>query len=579
MNYCPKCTNHEEICKVCGKKFITTKAIQVKCPDCVGKAPRKPSKAGEVECAICGTIFMAKNAQIAKYCEKCRKLDHYKKKKLGVMDTVSDNQKMVPVKCAHCGNAFECTWQEYRRGRKYCNVDCRNDARRKKYDEKYGPTPIGEKPVQEAVLDYEPFPAQWKVHNSKARFRVIAAANRWGKDRCSINDMIRNFAAMLSENRPSTLVPRVMGWIVAPTYDLAQNNWRELKRFFPQEWIVGKPNEAERRLTTIYDGLIEVKSADNPESLVSVGLDYVLMTEAARAKNLETVWANIFARLSSAGRGPGGKGGLALFNSSFVGMNFFHTMYQWGQDPTMTDWESWLFDCYSSPFIHPKDIEMAKRTIPDKLFRQNWLCEPMGSGGEVFSNVDEVSTGQPQEPVRGMRYFGAYDPAQRGDNSPLLFRNDRGEQVFSLNLTGRGWPDQMNLVELHTRRYNNAHLYVDCTGIGDTIPAELMARGLDVEPIYWSGGGTVNMKEQLVAKFIVLMEQKAPVLLNEEVQKGELRAYSYKITKAGHFSYAAPQGMTDDYVSALIMLYKDLNSTQIVMPFRGMVGGIKKKVI
>jgi endogenous inhibitor of DNA gyrase (YacG/DUF329 family) len=47
-----------------------------------------------------------------------------------------DESKMVQVKCAHCGNVFECTWQDYRRGRKYCSAECRDSAE-KKHEEKH----------------------------------------------------------------------------------------------------------------------------------------------------------------------------------------------------------------------------------------------------------------------------------------------------------------------------------------------------------------------------------------------------------------------------------------------------------
>ncbi|MGE5395896.1 MAG: hypothetical protein ACM3MK_00005 [Chitinophagales bacterium] len=578
-NYCPDCSHHEQICIVCGKEFITSKGQQERCPDCYHKKIPKPSKAGEVKCAICGAIFMAKNAQTAKYCPDCQQLGHYQKLKTGKMDSKSDNYKTVTVKCGcGCEETFECTWREYRQGRKYKNMEHANNAKKAKYIEKYGPTPVEDKIEERIEVDYSPHPGQLIFHKSKARFRVLVCANRWGKDRCSINEFCGLFAAMLSENRPSTLVPKVMGWIVAPTYRLAYQNWRELKHFFPEQWRV-KTNEAELRIETVNDGLIEVKSADDPESLVSVGLDIVLMTEVARAKSLEDIWANLFARLSSAGRGLEGNGGLGIFNSTPLGRNYFHTMYKWGQDPSMPEWESWQFDCYSTPYIKESDIEMAKKTLPEKRFRQDWLAEFISDAGEVFANVDAVSIGSTQEPVPGMRYFASWDPAQRGDNSPFMVRNERGEQVFSLNLTGRGWPDQENIVETHVRRYNNAHLYIDCTGIGDTIPSEMIMRGLDVEAIYWSGGGSINMKEQLVARFIVLMEQKAPTLLNEPVQKAELKAYEYKITKAGHFSYSAPSGMTDDYVSGLIMLYKDFNAINMILPWRGFLGGIKKQAI
>ncbi len=45
--------------------------------------------------------------------------------------------KMIQVKCAYCGNVFECTWQDYRMGRKYCSTECRENAVKKKREEKY----------------------------------------------------------------------------------------------------------------------------------------------------------------------------------------------------------------------------------------------------------------------------------------------------------------------------------------------------------------------------------------------------------------------------------------------------------
>jgi hypothetical protein len=576
--YCPSCSNREEVCIVCGKTFTTERFDQTRCKKCVGKAPRKPSKAGEVKCAMCGTVFMTKNAQTAKYCPECREKSHYQKKKAKVNDVVSDNQKMVQVRCAHCKEVFPCTWQQYRRGRKYCGTDCRDDAKRKRTKEKYGPTPVEEKIEQEVILDYEPHPGQLLFHQSKARFRVLNAANRWGKDRASINEFIQKFADMLSENRPSTLVPRVMGWIVAPTYQLARQNWMELKHFFPEQWVVGRPNEAERQMKTIYDGLIEVKSADDPESLVSVGLDIVLMTEVARAKNLQDIWANIFARLSSAGRGLNGEGGLGLFNSTPVGRNFFHTMYMWGQDPTMKDWESWQFDCYSSPYITARDIEIAKKTLPERLFRQNWLAEFLSDGGEVFANVDELSIGQIEDPQPGRLYKAAWDPAQRGDTSVFGVRDQYGKQVFKRTFTGMGWEQQLDIVETHCRRYNYCPIDIDMTGIGDTLPEAARRRGLVANGIYWAGGG--HMKEQMVSNLCVLMEQKAVTLLDDETQKEELKSYEYKINpKTRNVQYSAPQGLQDDHVSMLMMLYSDFNQASVILPYRGFLGGIKKKAI
>jgi len=574
--YCPSCSKREETCIVCGETFTTKRFDQTRCSNCIGKSKPKPSRAGKVKCAVCGTVFIAKHADMAKYCPECKKKERRVMRKANAIEVRSDNQKMVQMRCQYCQEVFSCTWLQYRRGRKYCSVKCREEAAGRKYGGKPNFTPVEEKVEQKVVLDYEPHSGQWKFHKSNARFRVLCCANRWGKDRASINEFIQKFADMLSENRPTTLVPRVMGWIVAPTYRLARQNWRELKHFMPSEWVV-KINESELQMETIYDGLIEVKSADDPESLVSVGLDIVLITEAARIKDLQNVWANILARLSSDGRGLNGEGGLGIFNSTPLGRNFFYTMYMWGQDSSMEKWESWQFDCYSSPYITKESIEMAKRTLPERLFRQNWLAEFISDGGEVFVNVDELSIAQTEDPKPNVLYKASWDPAQRGANSLFGVRDQYGKQVFKRVFTGMGWEQQLDLVETHCRRYNHCPLDIDMTGIGETLPEAARGRGLIANGIYWSGGGKI--KEQMVSNLSVLMEQKAITLLNDEMQKEELKAYEYSISKAGNVRYSAPRGLRDDHVSMLLMLYSDFNQASVILPYRGFLGGIKKKAI
>ena len=103
-------------------------------------------------------------------------------------------------------------------------------------------------------------------------------------------------AEMLSEDRGPELVPTVYGWFVAPTYKMASQIWREFQSYFPREWVVDYW-KSDYQIATINGGIIEVRSADDPDTLVGVGLDIVQITEAARIRNLEEVWANLETRL------------------------------------------------------------------------------------------------------------------------------------------------------------------------------------------------------------------------------------------------------------------------------------------
>src|SRR6478752_7410536 len=62
-----------------------------------------------------------------------------------------------------------------------------------------------------AEFGYKPHPAQWLVHRSKAKRRVVACGVRFGKS------MIGSYECVLA-----LLEPREhgRGWLCAPTYDL-----------------------------------------------------------------------------------------------------------------------------------------------------------------------------------------------------------------------------------------------------------------------------------------------------------------------------------------------------------------------
>ena len=70
-----------------------------------------------------------------------------------------------------------------------------------------------------ADLGYEPHEGQLEVHRSRTPRRVLACGVRWGKTLCAAMEGI---AAALEPRE------RSMGWVVAPTYDLADKVYREI---------------------------------------------------------------------------------------------------------------------------------------------------------------------------------------------------------------------------------------------------------------------------------------------------------------------------------------------------------------
>ncbi len=469
--------------------------------------------------------------------------------------------------CHTCGKTFDQYWNDRKReytAYKTCQT-CRSRLARKE---------------MKAEIQYTPHEGQSLIHESDKRFKLIAAGSRWGKDRCCIMEYIHKLSEMLSEERSHDLVPAVHGWIVAPTFALARQTWRELKYYFPREWVVNFW-ETDKVVETLNDGIIEVRSADDPDLLVGVGLDIVLITEAARISRLDEVWANLETRLMSPDRGPGGKGGVALINSTPRGRNFYYNMYRWGQkdDPMYDeDWESWRFPSYKNPYLTTSDekyMQRIRKRYPDRIYRQEIEAEFLAEGNSVFPYADNcaVYNGSSQAEASELYTIG-YDPGRAVDYSGIVVRNSVGQAVNVYQWTGVPWTSQVDKMVVLSRYYNYARVVMDKTGIGGTLPESLEKQGVEVEAIYF----TNQEKEKMVNHLAMLIEQKAIVYPNNEALINELKDYQYTMTKSGLVKYSAStQAKHDDLVTAMMLAFKEYNQPEVEMPWMGKVEGIKKK--
>ena len=132
-----------------------------------------------------------------------------------------------------------------------------------------------------ADLGYEPHPGQLAVHRSTAPRRVLVCGVRWGKTLCSAMEGIA--AAMAP-------CERSIGWVAAPTYDLADRVFREIQfiavKHLKHRIVTMKESNRQLVLRNMAGGLSEIrgKSADNPVSLLGEGLDWLIVDEASRLK-------------------------------------------------------------------------------------------------------------------------------------------------------------------------------------------------------------------------------------------------------------------------------------------------------
>lgn len=216
---------------------------------------------------------------------------------------------------------------------------------------------------------------QLEIISDPARFKVIVAGRRWGKTHLSLFDLLIN------EQDGAWKKPNMKNWFVAPTYRQAKNiAWQILKDIvYEYPRLIKKKNESGLSIEFINNSIIELKGADNEDSLRGVGLNKVNPDEFAYMK--KEAWTEVLRPALT------DKKGTAMFIGTPDGFNYFHDLYVKGLSGE-DGFKSWFFKSIDSPFIDPAEIEAARNELDERTFRQEYEASFETAAGRVYYSFD-----------------------------------------------------------------------------------------------------------------------------------------------------------------------------------------------
>lgn len=234
------------------------------------------------------------------------------------------------------------------------------------------------------MVGYEPHSEQLLFHRSDARFRVPVCGRRFGKSTMAARDL----GAKL-------FIPNSWYWIVGPTYDLSEKEFRVIW----QDLIVGKKFGRDKRVKKAYNKKqgemyiefpwhtrLECRSARHPDTLVGEGLDGVIVSEAAK-QNEETWKRYVRPALSD-------KRGWATFPTTPEGYNWLYRLWQLGNNPDHPQYESWSFPSWKNTRMYPlgylePEIQELLRTTSSEWFDQEIGAKFSSFVGKIYGEFDE----------------------------------------------------------------------------------------------------------------------------------------------------------------------------------------------
>lgn len=207
---------------------------------------------------------------------------------------------------------------------------------------------------------------QKEILEHPARFKVVVAGRRAGKSYASIASLAKH-----------ARFPNKRCLYIAPTYRMAkQIIWDDLKGFLSDVNWVRKINESELTITLVNGSTIMLRSADNPDSIRGIGVDHLVIDEAADIPRLEDTWRAVIRPTLS------DRSGSALIVGTPKGRNFYYDLYNDAKH--QPDWHSWQFTTAQGGIVSQAELDQAKRDLDDRTYRQEFEATFVEFTGQIY---------------------------------------------------------------------------------------------------------------------------------------------------------------------------------------------------
>lgn len=224
-------------------------------------------------------------------------------------------------------------------------------------------------------------PGQQEYCSSTARFNAPCCGRRWGKSQAAGHRMTHK-----------TFIPEAYNWIVGPTYKLGEKEFRVVYKDYEKLGLLKyckksySVNQGNMRIETPWKSVLEVVSAEKPDSLLGEGLTHAVMSEAAR--HSRSIWEQYIEPALSDLRGS------ADFPSTPVGYNWYHGLWALGQSESNPDYKSWNFPSWENVVRYPggyndKELVRIRATASQTYFDQEYGAKFTSITGAIYEEWDD----------------------------------------------------------------------------------------------------------------------------------------------------------------------------------------------
>ena len=327
---------------------------------------------------------------------------------------------------------------------------------------------------------------------------------------------------------------------VSPVYKQSKKVFQDIhKAFIKRPEIYRSVNQSDLLLEYVTGSTIQFFSAERYDNIRGFTFDYLVCDEFAFMDS--KAWTEVLRATVLV------KGKKVLLISTPKGKNHFYNLYQ--LDGVNPQYKSFTMTSYDNPIITPSEIDDARVTLPDIIFRQEYLAEFIDGGHYLFNNIP-IGIGE-----RTSRMVAGLDLGRADDYTVLTIMNDKGQMVYCDRWRQMEWAQILNNVKSILRDYR-PDLYVEVNSIGDIVLETLrndLSGVCNIHPFVT----TAKSKTDIIESLLVASQNKEVTILDLDWLKKEFEVFSYEYNPQSRMiKYSAPAGFHDDGVMSTAICYQ-----------------------
>lgn len=371
-----------------------------------------------------------------------------------------------------------------------------------------------------------------------ARYAVIEASTKAGKTVGCMAWFVEQAYLLGKPNRNF--------WWVAPVYPQAKIAFRRIKNGLVKGTFTANETDLTIRLHDI-GSIMWFKSGEKPDNLYGEDVFAAVVDEASRCR--EDSWVALRSTLTAT------RGSVRIIGN-VKGRNNWHYKLARRAEQGASGYayaKLTAYDAVKGGVIKLEEVEDAKRTLPEQVFKELYLAQPSEDEGNPFGFKHIEACLTPDISTEKCVAIGI-DLAKSHDWTVVI-----GLDRYGAVCGFERWQSTWEMTESRILGLiGHVPTLIDSTGVGDPIVERLQRSRPSVNGFKFS-----SQSKQRLMEGLALAIQQQRVRFPDCQIRAELDVFEYAYTRTGAV-YSAPEGMHDDCVCALalaVQQYSDIYQT------------------